>query len=168
MLESSTTTQSESIAHAAAADTAARGRATFFTGIFTGALLIVVMLAALVAANRAPAFEAFALERNAISYTLFVLLMLAPVCRFRKNSVQMFLSGMLGWVLFVAAYDIAGMVFHDLFQVLRPPFELLIEGMIVYGVLAVASWVARMISHARREPIQPRRRRTDHIVSHHH
>lgn len=125
------------------------------------------MLAALVAANRIPALEPYALERNAISYTLFVLLMMAPVCRFRNRSLQMFLSAMLGWVLFVAAYDIAGMVFHNLFQVLRTPFEALIEGSIVYGVLAVASWVARMVSVACREPLQPRRRRTDTIVSHH-
>jgi hypothetical protein len=122
------------------------------------------MLAALVAANRIPALENYAIERNAISYTLFVLLMLAPVCRFRKSSAQMFLSGVFGWVLFVAAYDVTGMVFHDLFQVLRAPFELLVEGIIVYGVLAVASWVARMIFSTRHEPIQHRRRRTDHAV----
>jgi hypothetical protein len=163
MLESSTTTQCELSPNAAAA---VRGRATFFTGIFTGLLLIVAMLGALVAANRMPALEDYALERNAISYTLFVLLMLAPVCRFRKSSLQMFLSAMLGWVIFVAAYDLAGMVFHDLFQVLRTPFEVLIEGTVAYGVLAVASWVVGMISHARREPIQPRRRRTDQLVSH--
>jgi hypothetical protein len=151
---------------AQAAVVAARGRATFFTGIYTGVFLIVVMLAALVSANRIPALEPYALERNAISYTLFVLLMMAPVCRFRNRSLQMFLSAMLGWVLFVAAYDIAGMVFHNLFQVLRTPFEALIEGSIVYGVLAVASWVVRMVSVACREPLQPRRRRTDAVVSH--
>jgi hypothetical protein len=162
MLDCPTTKVSDSTASASAA----RGRATFFTGIFTAFLLIVVMLAALVAANRIPALEEYALERNALSYTLFVLLMLAPVCRFRKNSLQMFLSAMLGWVLFVAAYDLAGMAFHDLFRVLRTPFEVLIEGTIVYGVLAVASWVVRMISQATREPIQPRRRRTDAVISH--
>lgn len=167
MAKYSSTTDSESVAHAAAAKSSARGRATLFTGIFTGALLIVVMLAALVAANRVPAFEPYALERNAISYTLFVLLMLAPVCRFRKSPLQMFLSAMLGWVLFVAGYDITGMVFHDLFQILRTPFELLIEGSIVYGVLAVGFWVARMLSFARHAPIQPRRRRADHVAAHH-
>jgi hypothetical protein len=164
MLESSTQTQCEPSANAAEA---ARGRATLFTGLFTGGLLIVVMLAALVAANRIPALEDYALERDALSYTLFVLLMLAPVCRFRKSSLQMFLSGVLAWVLFVVAYDGAGIVFHDLFQVLRTPFEVLIEGIVVYGVFAVASWVARMLSHARHEPIQPRRRRSDQVVSHH-
>ena len=165
MLEISTHTQCEPSANAAEA---ARGRATLFTGLFTGGLLIVVMLAALVAANRIPALDDYALERNAISCTLFVLLMLAPVYRFRKSSLQMFLSGVLAWVLFVVAYDGAGIVFHDLFQVLdRTPFEVLIEGIVVYGVFAVASWVARMISHARHEPIQPRRRRNDQVISHH-
>lgn len=164
MLDSLTTKQSECVAQAAAA--AARGRATLFTGIYTGSFLIVAMLAALVAANRIAALEPYALERNAICYTLFVLLMIAPVCRFRNSSLQMFLSAMLGWVLFVAAYDIAGMVFHNLFQVLRTPFEALIEGSIVYGVLAVASWVVRMVSVACREPLQPRRRRTDNVIPH--
>lgn len=143
-----------------------RGRATFLTGMYTGALLIVVMLAALVAANRMPTLEPYAIERNAVSYSLFVLVMMIPILKFSNRSLPMFLSAMLGWVLFVAAYDIAGMVFHNLFHVLRTPFEALIEGSIVYGVLAVASWVARMVSLACREPIQPRRRRTDHILPH--
>jgi hypothetical protein len=164
MLQTLSTVHSESIAHAAAA--AVRGRATFLTGIYTGTLLIIVMLGGLVAANRIPALEPYALERNAALYTLFVLLMMIPVCRFRNRPMQMFLSAMLGWVLFVAAYNVAGMVFHNLYLVLRTPFEALIEGSIVYGVLAVASWVVRMVSLACREPMQPRRRRTDHILPH--
>jgi hypothetical protein len=166
MLEISPTRHTDSAADTAAA--AMRGRATFLTGVYTGALLVVVMLAALVAANRLPALEPYAFERNAASYTLFVLVMMIPVLKFRNRSLPMFLSAMLGWVLFVAAYDIAGMVFHNLFHVLRTPFEALIEGSIVYGVLAVASWVVRMVSLACREPIQPRRRRTDHILPHQH
>lgn len=165
MLEISPTRHSDTAADAAAA--AMRGRATFLTGVYTGALLVVVMLAALVAANRVSALEPYAFERNAASYSLFILIMMIPILRFRNRSLPMFLSAMLGWVLFVAAYDIAGMVFHNLFHVLRTPFEALIEGSIVYGVLAVASWVVRMVSLACREPIQPRRRRTDHILPHH-
>ncbi len=165
MLEISSTRHSDSAAHAAAA--ALRGRATFFTGVYTGVLLTIFMLGALVAANRIPALERYAFERDATCYAFFILLMLIPVCRFWNRSLQMFLSGMLGWVLFVAAYDVAGMVFHNLYRVLRTPFEALIEGSIVYGVLAVTSWVARMVSVACREPMQPRRRRTDHILPHH-
>jgi hypothetical protein len=79
----------------------------------------------------------------------------------------MFASAMIGWGMFVVAYDIAGMVFRDLFQVLRTPFQALIEGAIIYGVMAVGSWVGAMVILARRQPIAPRRRRTDEVRPHH-
>ena len=45
-------------------------------GLHTGALLVITMLGALVGANRVPALERYALERNADSYGVFVLFML--------------------------------------------------------------------------------------------
>jgi hypothetical protein len=132
-----------------------------------GALLVIVMVGALVAANRLSWLESRALERNAASYGLFVIFMMIPVCRFLNRPVQMFTSAMIGWVMFVIAYDIAGMFFRNLFQVLRTPFQALVEGAIVYGVFAVGSWVGAMILHARTHPIFPRRRRTDREAPHH-
>jgi len=132
---------------------ATRSRATLFTGVFTGALLIIVMFAALVAANRMPSLERYAFERNAASYAIFALVMLIPVARFLNRPVQLFASAMLAWVLFAGAYDVAGLVFRSLFDVLRTPFEALIEGTIVYGTIAVAAWVLRMALHARRHPL---------------
>src|SRR5277367_4696660 len=76
------------------------------TGVYTGVLLTVVMLAALVAANRIPALERYAFERNAACYSVFVLLMLVPVIRFLTRPLQMFGAGMVGWVIFVVAYDL--------------------------------------------------------------
>jgi hypothetical protein len=128
------------------------------TGLYMGSLLIIVMMGSLVAANRVPGLERYALERNAASYGLFILFMLIPVFRFLNKPLQMFASAMIGWAIFVVAYDIAGMVFHDLFQVLRTPFQALIEGAVIYGVTAVGSWVGAMVLLARRQPIQPRRR----------
>jgi hypothetical protein len=139
---------------------------TLITGLYMGSLLIIVMLGALVAANRIPGLERYALERNAASYSLFVLFMLIPVFRFLNRPLQMFASAMIGWGMFVVAYDIAGMVFRDLFQVLRTPFQALIEGAIIYGVMAVGSWVGAMVILARRQPIAPRRRRTDEVRPH--
>jgi len=137
-----------------------------WTGLYTGALLIIVMLGALVAANRIPGFENYALERNAASYSLFVLFMMIPIVRFLNRPVQLFTSAMIGWILFVIAYDIAGMVFRNLFEVLRTPLEAFIEGSIVYGVVAVGSWVGAMVLQARHQPIAPRRRRTDDVLNH--
>jgi len=137
-----------------------------WTGIYLGALLNIVMIAALVAANRFPDLEPWALERNAASFGLFVLLLLIPVIRFFKRPSQLFVAGFVGWTLFVAGYDLAGLYFRSLFDVLRTPAEALIEGCVLYGVAAVILWVARMIVHARRHSIAPRRR-PSHAAMHH-
>ncbi|HUJ31601.1 MAG TPA: hypothetical protein VLY23_10000 [Candidatus Acidoferrum sp.] len=141
------------------------GHPALVTGLYTGTLLIIVMMGALVAANRIPGLETYALERNAASYSLFVLFMLIPVFRFLNNPLSLFASAMIGWLMFVVAYDIAGMVFKDLFDVLRTPFQALIEGAVIYGVIAVGSWVGGMVLFARRHPIAPRRRRTSETPS---
>ena len=130
----------------------------FRTGLRTAGLLTAIMAGALIAANRIPALEVYALERNAVFFTLFVLVTLIPAIRFLKHPRQMIVSAMVGWVLFAGAYDLAGHFFRNLFDVLRTPFELLVEGAAVYGVCAVGSWVVEMIHHARRHPMVLRRK----------
>lgn len=135
-----------------------------WTGVCIGALLNVEMIASLVAANRFPKLEPYALERNAASYSLFVLLLLIPVLRFLKRPKQMFVAGIVGWVLFAAGYDIAGLFFRNLYDVLRTPLEVLIEGAVLYGVAAVLSWVVAMVVQARRHTLAPRRGSTHHAA----
>ena len=141
-------------------------RPALWTGLYTGTLLVMVMLGALVAANRLPWLDNRALERNAASYGLFVIFMLIPVVRFLNRPIQMFTSAMIGWVMFVIAYDIAGMLFRNLFQILRTPFQAFIEGAVIYGVFAVGSWVGAMILHARHHAMTPRRRNHDPAAHH--
>lgn len=143
-----------------------RHSATLITGLYTGVLLSMVMIGALVAANRLPWLDNRALERNAACYSLFVIFMMIPIFRHLNRPLQMFTSAMIGWVIFVVAYNVAGLFFRNLFQVLRTPFALLVEGAVVYGVIAVGSWVGGMIVHARSHPIAPRRRRADHVAHH--
>jgi hypothetical protein len=134
-------------------------RPALIAGCYTGAMLTVAMLGALVVANRIPSLEPYAFERNAASYALFVMLMLLPVLRFLNRPATMFVASMTGWTLLTVAYDFAGLYFHNLFNVLqRTPFEVLIEGAIVYGVLAVAARVSMIILHARRHSLAPLRR----------
>jgi hypothetical protein len=142
-------------------------RPVLWTGLYTGALLMIVTLGALVVANRIPGLEKYALERNGASYTLFTIIMMIPVLRFLNRPLQLFASAMIGWVIFVVAYDFSGMYFPNLFQILRTPFQALIEGAIIYGVCAVGSWVGEMALHARRHTIAPRRRRADSPTIHH-
>jgi uncharacterized membrane protein YvlD (DUF360 family) len=141
-------------------------RPALWTGLYTGTLLVMVMFGALVAANRLPWLDNRALERNAASYGLFVIFMLIPVVRFLNRPIQMFTSAMIAWVMFVIAYDIAGMLFRNLFQILRTPFQAFIEGAVVYGVFAVGSWVGAMVLHARHHAITPRRRHNDPAAHH--
>jgi hypothetical protein len=141
-------------------------RPALWTGLYTGTLLVMVMFGALVAANRLPWLDNRALERNAASYGLFVIFMLIPVVRFLNRPIQMFTAAMIAWVMFVIAYDIAGMFFRNLFQILRTPFQALIEGAVIYGVFAVGSWVGAMVLHARHHAITPRRRHDDPAAHH--
>lgn len=140
---------------------------TLRIGLYTGALLTTVMIGSLFAANRFPLLDNRALERNGASYGLFLLFMMIPIFRFLHQPVKMFASAMIGWCIFVIAYDAAGMYFHTLFSALRTPVEALLEGTIVYGVCAVGFWVGSMALHARQHRIVPRRRRTDFFSSHH-
>ncbi len=139
-------------------------RPALWMGVYLGAFLNLVMIATLVAANRFPKLEPYALERNAASYGLFVILLLIPLVWYITRPAQMFAAGIIGWVLFVAGYDIAGFYFRNLFEVLRTPLEALIEGGVLYGVAAVLSWVVGMIFHARRHTIAPGRRSAHHAV----
>ena len=146
---------------------AERSHPTVRCGLYTGALLVIAMLGALVAANRIPALERYALERNAISYSLFTLLMLLPVARFWKQPLKMFGAGMIGWTIFAAAYDIAGMVFQNLFDAIRhTPLVALCEGAVAYGVCAVASWVVAMCILARHQQIAPSRKAASEAARH--
>lgn len=133
-------------------------RPALATGLYTGALLVVVMFGALLAANRMAWLDNNALERNAAFCGLFVIFMLVPIVRFYKHPIQMFTSAMIAWGIFVVAYYIAGMFFRNLFQVLRTPFQALIEGAVIYGVFAVGFWVGGMLLHARHHAIALRRR----------
>jgi hypothetical protein len=130
------------------------------TGIYAGALLIIVMWGALVAANRIPGLEPYALERNAISYSLFLLFMFIPVARFWNRPLPMFASAVIAWVLFAVAYEAAGMVFFNLYDSLQHgPLLILMEGLFVYGLFAAGSWVMEMVLHARHHTIEPARKR---------
>ena len=143
---------------------ASKHRTTLETGIYMGGLLIVLMIASLFVATHMPGMERYALERNAVCYALFVIFMSIPIARFFNRPVQMFGSALIGWIVFVVGYDVAGIFYPNLFQLLRhEPFLALIEGAVVYGVTAVGAWVLGMVLVARHVPIAPRRRRTDHL-----
>lgn len=136
-------------------------------GLLTGGLLVVVMLASLFVANRLPALESAAALRNDICRAAFGLVMLIPIFVFLSHSRRMFASALFGWSLFALGYDLAGMYFSNLFTALgRTPFEVLVLGLVFYGVVAAVSWVAWIVLTVSHQPAAPA---TRHIhTTHHH
>jgi hypothetical protein len=127
--------------------------------VLTGTYLTAVMVTALLAANRVPFLEDVALLRNAASYAAFVLVMLIPLWAQRRSAVLLFASGALGWFLFTMAYWLMGVWFENLHTRFRRPLHMFILGVSVYGVCAVALWVATMVREALRQPVAASRRR---------
>jgi hypothetical protein len=136
------------------------------TGLTTGVLLSLVMMVALVAANRVPSLETYALERNAICFGLFALVALIPIVRFLRSPGQQFTSGIIGWIVLTLAYVAAGNFFHKLHSTLRTPGVVLAYGAALYGFAAVACWVAIMVRLATQQAPARSRRRIRHVVHH--
>jgi hypothetical protein len=131
------------------------------TGVFVGVLLNGVMTASIIAANYMPRLEPYAAERNAASYALFAGFSLIPVIRFLKRPAQMLAAGLLGWVLFVLGYAIAGLSLPNLFDALRTtPLEASVQGSVLYGLIAAVSWDMRiLLGRTRRNMAQRKMRR---------
>ncbi len=128
-------------------------------GLVTGAGLIGVMIVALLAANRMPWLNRYAVERIWISYLAFAVVMALPVVCFLRAPRRMFVAGMIGWVLFTIGYAIAGwLFFYNLFNRLNhTPLETFVLGGFLYGMAAVGAWVCSLIGAARHYPIVRRR-----------
>jgi hypothetical protein len=137
---------------------------TLRTGLSTGIFLAGLLLLSLLAANRFPALEPYALARNSIACTLVIIVALIPIMRFHNSPVCLFASSALAWAIFSLAYTIAGMHFVNLESRLgKSSFEVLILGVVIYGVAAVLTWVFSMVFSALRHPI-PIRRRVRHDI----
>ena len=129
-------------------------------GVLTGAYLSAIMIVAVLAANRLTFLESVADLRNATFAALFALTAAIPLAIFVRKPAELFLSGMAGWLLFALAYRLTGVFFENLFSRLgKTPFHAFMLGAIVYGLLAVTSWVASMVLLARHQPIAASRRR---------
>ncbi|HEX9760327.1 MAG TPA: hypothetical protein VGA40_05390, partial [Candidatus Acidoferrales bacterium] len=87
---------------------------TLRVGVLTGMYLIVVMVAALLAANRIPLLEPVADLRNWVARIAFGLVMLAPLVPFRRSPARLFASAMVGWLMLTLVYWWMGVPFENL------------------------------------------------------
>jgi hypothetical protein len=143
-----------------------RGARILQTGVWTGLLFALALVASLLLANRAPQLESFAGARNAVCCVAAFLVALIPVLRFYSWPTGLFASGVLGWLILVFAYWAAGMYFSNLEnRIGKTPFELLMMGAIVYGIVAVCSWVISTLRTVRHHPMAAERQHLSHGTS---
>src|SRR5215469_13847664 len=90
-----------------------RGAATR-TGIYVGASLALIFTSWLLMANRAPALERFASQRNVIATIAVVFFGLIPVLRFHREPGRLWASGALAWLMLSLCYKALSFFFAGL------------------------------------------------------
>lgn len=128
-------------------------------GVLTGVYLSAVAVIALLAANRLPFLEPYAEIRNWVARGAFGLVMFIPVAVYFRAPARLIASASIGWGLFTLSYTLLGIPFDNLHTVLLRPFHAFMLGMSLYGVIAVAAWVASLAMEARSHPVASTRRR---------
>jgi hypothetical protein len=113
------------------------------TGLFAGVVLVGVMVGSLYVANRMPKFDEVASLRNLVFYGAFGVALSIPIARYLFSPWKLFVAGVTGWAVLAGAYAGATMFFENLMNRLNvTPFHLLMLGGLIYGLIAVMSWVA--------------------------
>ncbi len=130
-------------------------------GLRVGVLLSVILSAWLILANRVHALERFAMERNAVTMGLFLLVAVVPIARFRSSPWYLAISGVIGWAINCFCYFV-WTIYFDLLSGRMGAFRVFVMGAAIYGLAAVMMWIGNLIhgvwhQHLTVAPV-PRRR----------
>jgi len=124
--------------------------------MWSGISMAVVFIAWLFIANRMPASESFALERNVITASILAVLFMIPVVRFMWQAGRLLAASLTAWWIFSLVYRLLCVVFSGLPE-RYTPMRVFILGSVVCMILATLSWIVTVIW----------RTRASHIASHH-
>jgi hypothetical protein len=127
-------------------------------GILVGIGLCILSGTWLLVANRVPFLDRFAVARNLAAAAVAGILLLVPVCRFRKSPGQLFLSGLIAWTMLTLGYGAMATQFPALDERLGA-FHLFVLGVVVYGLVAAIAWVTQLVIHLCLQPAPVTRRR---------
>lgn len=118
------------------------------TGVYAGTCLSLVFASWLVLANRVPALEPFATDRNVAATVLLLLFACLPLIRFFRSPVDMVASGILAWGLLTLSYRALCVAFPMLEENFTA-FHVFALGAISYFTFATLSWIGTMLWRAR-------------------
>ena len=118
------------------------------TGLYTGVGMALILTIWLFIANRMPAWENLAFERNVLAAAAFGLVALVPVVRFARSPGNLLASSLIAWGVLTLAYSSLGIYFQALSERYSTP-QILMLGSLVYMILATLSWIGTCIWRAR-------------------
>jgi len=118
------------------------------TGIYVGVFLSVAFSGWVIAANRVPFLDRFALARNLAAVALLGLLALIPILRFWRLPGNLLASSLIGWLIFSVAYRIVCMGFPAL-EERYSAVQVFVLGAVVYMLVVTVSWLGTIIRRVR-------------------
>lgn len=134
-------------------------------GLCIGATLSAIFMAWVVVANRMPALEGFAMQRNVAAEAALGFFALLPVIRFMRRPGRLLISGVVAWSLLSLAYWATSLHFVGLAE-RWSTFEIFTKGGLGYLIAATLAWVgtcawrvkslkSRRVSSPIDRPLQP-------------
>ena len=118
------------------------------TGVYSGVGLSMVLVAWVFVANRAPALEKFALDRNLAAAVALGLFAAVPVLRFLRLPGPLLASSLIAWSILALTYRLLCVHFWGL-AARYSAMQLFTLGVILYMILATLSWIGTCIWRSR-------------------
>jgi hypothetical protein len=118
------------------------------TGVYAGVGLAMVLVAWVFVANRAPALERLALERNVAAAVALVVFATVPVLRFWRLPGPLLASGLIAWSILALIYRLLCVVFSGLAE-RYSAVQIFTLGTVLYMIVATLSWIGTCIWRAR-------------------
>jgi uncharacterized membrane protein YvlD (DUF360 family) len=118
------------------------------TGVYAGVGSAMVLVTWVFVANRAPALERFALERNVTAAVALVLFAAVPVLRFLRLPGPLLASGLIAWSILALIYRLLCVVFSGLAE-RYSAVQIFTLGAVLYMIVATLSWIGTCIWRAR-------------------
>jgi hypothetical protein len=109
-------------------------------GLCTGVILSVLFVTWIIVANRMPALETFAMQRNVAAEAALAFFALLPVVRFMRQPGRLLFCGVVAWSVLSLTYWAMGLHFVGLTE-RWSTFEIFTKGGLGYLIASTLSWV---------------------------
>lgn len=128
------------------------------TGVYAGVGLALVFTIWVFAANRVPALESLAQERNLAAAAALLLFAAIPVLRFLRMPGHLLASSLIAWGILAITYRLLSIYFWGLND-RYSAVQVFTLGAVLYMILATLSWIGTCIWRARASDVSHTNRR---------